>query len=176
VATQPLPVTDAPVAPPVARRSSADKHLIFSLGSEEFGIQVLAIKEIIGMQEITAIPKMPRHVKGVINLRGQVIPVIDLSLKFSLVPQEYTYRTCIIVVRSQGASGSDRLMGAIADGVSEVLTIAEEDIESSPDFGGANSVPYLQGMAKVNGKVKMLLDIHQVFQTADAVTKLGLSS
>ncbi len=158
-------------APPT-RRSSADKHLIFSLGSEEFGIQVLAIKEIIGMQEITPVPKMPRHIKGVINLRGQVIPVVDLSLKFSLTPHEYTYRTCIIVVRSRGVSG-DRLIGAIADGVSEVLTISEEDIEASPDFGSGAPIPYLLGIAKVHGKVKLLLDIHEVFST-DSVVKLGI--
>jgi purine-binding chemotaxis protein CheW len=172
VATLSLPPV-APAAPP-GRRASIDKHLIFSLGSEEFGIEVLAIKEIIGMQEITAVPKMPSHIKGVINLRGQVIPVIDLSLKFSLVPQEYTYRTCIIVVRSKGPSG-DRLIGAIADGVSEVLNIAQDDIEASPDFGGGKPVPYLLGMAKVNGKVKLLLDIHEVFQT-DEVVKLALSA
>jgi purine-binding chemotaxis protein CheW len=172
MATQPLqPVSTAPT--PI-RRSSANKHLIFSLGSEEFGIQVLAIKEIIGMQEITTVPRMATHVKGVINLRGQVIPVIDLSLKFSLVPNEYTYRTCIIVVRIHSSSG-DRLIGAIADGVSEVLTISEEDIEASPDFGSGDPVPYLLGMAKVNGKVKLLLDIHEVFRT-DAVVKIGLPS
>ncbi len=131
-----------------SRRSSLDKHLIFSLGSEEFGIQVLNIKEIIGMQEITAVPRMPEHVKGVINLRGQVIPVIDLSLKFTLPAREYTHRTCIIVVRTQTPNG-DRLIGAIADGVTEVLTIAEEDVEASPDFGSGNPVPYLLGMAKV---------------------------
>jgi purine-binding chemotaxis protein CheW len=156
---------------PSTRRSSANKHLIFSLGTEEFGIQVLSIKEIIGMQEITSVPKMPKHIKGVINLRGQVIPVIDLSLKFSLLAQEYTYRTCIIVVRSEGSNG-DRLIGAIADGVSEVLTIAEEDIEASPDFGSGNPIPYVLGMAKVNGKVKLLLDIHEVFRT-DAVIKVA---
>ena len=172
MATQAIQPT--PIAAPSTRKSSADKHLIFSLGSEEFGIQVLAIKEIIGMQEITAVPKMPKHIKGVINLRGQVIPVIDLSLKFSLVPQEYTYRTCIIVVRSHNASG-DRLIGAIADGVSEVLTIPEADIEASPDFGSGDPIPYLLGMAKVHGKVKLLLDIHEVFRT-DAVVKIGLVS
>lgn len=165
------PATTA--ASPV-RRTGVDKHLIFSLGTEEFGIQVLAIKEIIGMQEITPVPKMPKHIRGVINLRGQVIPVVDLSLKFSLPPQEYTYRTCIIVVRSRGASG-DRLIGAIADGVSEVLNIADEDIEASPDFGSGETIPYLLGMAKVHGKVKLLLDIHEVFRT-DAAVKLGLAN
>lgn len=159
---------------PPLRKGSADKHLIFSLGAEEFGIEVLAIKEIIGMQDITPVPTMPRHIKGVINLRGQVIPVVDLSLKFSLEPQPYTYRTCIIVVRSRGVSG-DRLIGAIADGVSEVLTISEDDIEQSPDFGNGDSIPYLLGMAKVHGKVKLLLDIHEVFRT-EAVLKIETSN
>lgn len=153
-----------------AARTSLDKHLIFALGSEEFGIQVLNIKEIIGMQEITAVPKMPPHVKGVINLRGQVIPVIDLSLKFTLPPQEYTDRTCIIVVRTQTSAG-DRLMGAIADGVTEVLNISAQDVESSPDFGSGTPAPYLLGMAKVRGKVKLLLDINEVFST-DALIQL----
>jgi purine-binding chemotaxis protein CheW len=147
-----------------AERASANKNLIFSLGTEEFGIQVLHVKEIIGMQEITAIPNMPVHVKGVINLRGQVIPVIDLSLKFAFAEREYTDRTCIVVVRSQGA-GRERLIGAIADGVTEVLTIAAEDVEHSPDFGNGAPVPYLLGMAKVRGKVKLLIDTAQVFST-----------
>lgn len=122
------------------------------------------------MQEITAVPKMPPHVKGVINLRGQVIPVIDLSLKFTLPSQKYTDRTCIIVVRTQTSAG-DRLMGAIADGVTEVLTISSQDVEASLDFGGGSQVPYLLGMAKVRGKVKLLLDINVVFST-DALIQL----
>jgi len=154
------------------RGSAANRHLIFTLGSEEFGIEVLAIKEIIGIQEITPVPKVPKHIKGVINLRGQVIPVVDLSLKLNLEPREYTYRTCIIVVCSRTASG-DRLIGAIADGVSEVLTIPPDAIEESPDFGNENPIPYLTGMAKIQGKVKLLLDIHEVFRT-DAVVKLAL--
>ena len=170
MAANPLPAVVAPAAPPL-RRASIDKHLIFSLGSEEFGIQVLSIKEIIGMQEITTVPRMATHVKGVINLRGQVIPVIDLSLKFSLVPNEYTYRTCIIVVRIHSSSG-DRLIGAIADGVSEVLTISEEDIEASPDFGSGDPVPYLLGMAKVKDKVKILLNIDEVL-AAQELQNLG---
>jgi purine-binding chemotaxis protein CheW len=158
----------------LSTRSSLDKHLIFALGSEEFGIQVLHIKEIIGMQEITAVPRMPSYIKGVINLRGQVIPVIDLSLKFTLPSQEYTDRTCIIVVRTQAASG-DRLMGAIADGVTEVLTISQQDVEESPDFGSGSPAPYLLGMAKVRGKVKLLLDINEIFST-DALIPLEHTS
>lgn len=162
----------APAVPGGRSSSAANRHLVFTLGSEEFGIEVLAIKEIIGMQEITPVPKVPKHIKGVINLRGQVIPVVDLSLKLQLPPQEYTYRTCIIVVWSRTSAG-DRLIGAIADGVSEVLTIPADAIEESPDFGTDNPIPYLTGMAKVQGKVKLLLDIHEVFRT-DAVVKLGV--
>ncbi len=158
------PTSDLSLAVSPSQRSSANKNLIFSLGSEEFGIQVLHVKEIIGMQEITAIPNMPPHVKGVINLRGQVIPVIDLSLKFAFAPREYTDRTCIVVVRSQ-SGGRERLIGAIADGVTEVLTIAAEDVEETPDFGNGAPVPYLLGMAKVRGKVKLLLDTAEVFST-----------
>ena len=158
----------------LSQRISSDKHLIFSLGFEEFGIQVFHVKEIIGMQEVTAIPKMPAHVKGVINLRGQVIPVIDLSLKFAFPSREYTHKTCIIIVRNQTPSG-ERLVGAIADGVTEVLTISANDIEQSPDFGSGAPVPYLLGMAKVRDKVKLILDVDQVF-SADALMKLEQQS
>jgi purine-binding chemotaxis protein CheW len=153
------------------RQNSSNKHLIFSLGSEEFGIQVLNVKEIIGMQEITVVPQMPQHIKGVINLRGQVIPVVDLSLKLSLTTEKYTDRTCIIVLRTDTLQG-ERLIGAIIDGVSEVLTIAPEEIETSPDFGSDNTVPYLVGMAKVRGAVKLLLDINVAF-SPENLLKIG---
>ncbi len=143
---------------------SAGKNLIFSLGQEEFGIGVLHVKEIIGMQEITSIPNMPQHVRGVINLRGQVIPVIDLSLKLGFLPREYTDRTCIVVVRI-ATSARERLIGAIADGVTEVLTIPDDDVERNPDFGNGESMPFLLGMAKVRGTVKLLLDVSRLFST-----------
>ena len=145
--------------------SSADrrggKYLIFSLADEEFGVKVLKIKEIMGMQEITAVPNTAAYVKGVINLRGQVIPVVDLRMKFNLPTCAYTHRTCIVVVTTHGRSG-DRLVGAIADGVAEVLTLSDEEIEDTPDFGPGVVTPYLKGMAKIKGKVKILLDIDQV--------------
>jgi len=158
------PASEVSLSKSGGNRSAANKNLIFSLGTEEFGIEVMHIKEIIGMQEITVIPNMPPHVKGVINLRGQVIPVIDLSLKFAFAPREYTDRTCIVVVRSQ-ANGREGLIGAIADSVTEVLTIAAEDVEQTPDFGNGAPVPYLLGMAKVRGKVKLLLDTEEVFSS-----------
>jgi purine-binding chemotaxis protein CheW len=137
------------------------KYLVFHLGSEEFGIQVLKVREIMGIQDITAVPHTPPFVKGVINLRGKVIPVLDLRLKFYLPQIEYTQRTCIIVVEALVGSSS-MLMGIVVDGVAEVLNLALADIENTPDFGQGSPTPYILGMAKVKGKVKILLDIDQV--------------
>jgi purine-binding chemotaxis protein CheW len=143
------------------------KYLVFHLGREEFGIRVLKVREIMGIQDITAVPQTPAHVKGVINLRGKVIPVVDLRLKFGLPQQEYTARTCIIVVQVRGEAGQPMLMGIVVDGVAEVLNLAAADIEDTPDFGDGTDTPYLLGMAKVKGKVKILLEIEQVLGGAD---------
>ncbi|HOQ45784.1 MAG TPA: chemotaxis protein CheW [Bryobacteraceae bacterium] len=137
------------------------KYLTFELGREEFGIQVLKVREIMGVQDITAVPQTPPYVKGVINLRGKVIPVVDLRLKFGLPEVEYGQRTCIIVVQIQGEAGP-MLMGIVVDGVSEVLNVTAADIEDTPDFGNGVATPYILGMAKVKGKVKILLEIDQV--------------
>ena len=126
-----MTVNDAATAQSDAR---AGKYLTFHLSNEEFGIRVLKVREIMGLQEITAVPQTPAHIKGVINLRGKVVPVIDLRLKFGLAAAEYTQRTCIIVTQVQGESGSV-LMGIVVDGVSEVLNLAGSEIEDTPDFG-----------------------------------------
>ena len=153
----------------VAARQSGDrggKYLVFELGTEQFGIRVLKVREIMGIQNITAVPQTPAHVKGVINLRGKVIPVVDLRLKFGLSEQEYTQRTCIIVVQVRGEAGP-MFMGIVVDGVAEVLNLAAADIEDTPDFCDGTQTSYLLGMAKVNGKVKILLDIEQVLTSQD---------
>jgi purine-binding chemotaxis protein CheW len=137
------------------------KYLTFVLGREEFAIRVLKVREIMGIQDITAVPQTPGYVKGVINLRGKVIPVVDLRLKFCLPETEYTQRTCIIVVQVQ-SSGVSLQTGIVVDEVSEVLNLAAGDIEDTLDFGAGASTSYLLGMAKVKGKVKILLDIDQV--------------
>lgn len=142
------------------------KYLVFELGKEEFGIRVLKVREIMGIQDITAVPRTPAHVKGVINLRGKVIPVVDLRLKFGLPEQAYTPRTCIIVVQVPGDAGP-MLMGIVVDGVAEVLNLAVADIEDTPDFGDGAATPYLLGMAKVKGKVKILLEIDRVLASQD---------
>jgi purine-binding chemotaxis protein CheW len=153
----------------------AGKYLIFQLGREEFGTRVLTVREIMGLQDITTVPHMPPYVKGVINLRGKVIPVVDLRLKFGLQEVEYTHRTCIIVVQVELA-GTPVLMGCIVDGVAEVLTLNQADIEDTPDFGNGVETPYLLGMAKIKGKVKILLDMDQVLnaQELQGVHQLSL--
>jgi len=144
----------------------AGKYLTFHLANEEFGIRVLKVREIMGLQEITAVPQTPAHIKGVINLRGKVVPVIDLRLKFGVEAAEYTQRTCIIVTQVQGESGLV-LMGIVVDGVSEVLNLTGPEIEDTPDFGEAVAGQYLLGMAKVKGKVKILLDIDKVLSSQE---------
>ncbi|WP_213806149.1 chemotaxis protein CheW [Granulicella sp. dw_53] len=163
--TTTLPQVSQPVAPPDVD-DRAGKYLIFHLGPEEFGIEVLKVREIMGLQDITTIPQTPPYVKGVINLRGKVIPVVDLRLKFGLPPEEYTGRTCIIVVRTHQAE-EELMIGIIVDGVAEVLTLTQADIEDTPDFGPGVVTPYLKGMAKIKDKVKILLDIDQVLSSQE---------
>ncbi len=144
------------------------KFLTFSLAGEEYGIGILKIKEIIGMMPITTVPRTPSFVKGVINLRGKVIPVVDLRLKFGMQESEYTERTCIIVVEIAVGTGSIQ-MGIVVDSVSEVLNIKAADMEETPAFGAKLDTDYIMGMAKMNGGVKILLDIDKVLN-AEEVT------
>jgi purine-binding chemotaxis protein CheW len=142
------------------------KYLTFTLADEEYGIGILKVKEIIGVINITGIPQTPSHVKGVINLRGKIIPVIDLRLKFGLPAIEYTERTCIIVIEISKDNG--RIMiGILVDSVSEVLNIKGADIEDTPNFGTNLNTDYILGMAKVGGKIKILLDIDRVMNADD---------
>ncbi len=137
------------------------KYLTFSLADEEYGISILKIKEIIGMMPITTVPQTPEFVKGVINLRGKVIPVIDLRLRFGMDAIDYTERTCIIVVEIGGSAETIQI-GTVVDAVSEVLNVSGEDIEETPTFGAKLNTDYILGMAKMEGGVKILLDIDRV--------------
>ena len=145
-----------------AVRADAGKYLTFILGSESYGIAVLKIREIIRLVNITAVPQMPEYVKGVINLRGKIIPVVDLRLKFGMARAETTERTCIIVVQVALHSGQTSQMGLVVDGVEEVTNIAATDIEETPDFGTKLDTDSILGMAKIKGVVKTLLDIDKV--------------
>lgn len=142
------------------------KYLTFSLGSEEYGIGILKIKEIIGVMPVTTVPQTPEFVKGVINLRGKVIPVVDLRLRFGMEAVEYTDRTCIIVVEIGGGAGNV-VIGIVVDSVSEVLSIKGEDIEDTPTFGTKLDTDYILGMAKMEGGVKILLDIDRVLRAEE---------
>lgn len=147
------------------------KYLTFSLGGEEYGLEILKVKEIIGIMNITLVPQMPPYVKGVINLRGKVIPVVDLRLKFGMEALEYNERTCIIVVDIAGAAGNKVIMGIVVDCVSEVLNIKGDEIEEAPTFGVKLNTDYILGMAKIKGYVKILLDIDKVLTTDVSVAE-----
>ncbi|MCU0531928.1 MAG: chemotaxis protein CheW [Syntrophales bacterium] len=156
---------ESPLAGVPAREG---KYLTFSLAGEEYGIGILKVKEIIGMMPVTHVPRTPEFVKGVVNLRGKVIPVVDLRLRFALEAAAYTERTCIIVVEVAGANGSV-MMGIVVDAVSEVLNIRGADIENTPAFGVRLNTDFILGMAKAAGGIKILLDIDKVLSSEDIV-------
>lgn len=146
-----------------ARKNSAQegKYLTFALGKEEYGLEILKVREIIGYMNITAVPRTPEFVKGIINLRGQVIPVIDLRLRFGMEAAEVTDQTCIIVAEIN-QNGKTFNAGLIVDHVQEVLDIAAEDIEESSHLGTAIQTDFILGIGKVGSSIKILLDIDQV--------------
>jgi purine-binding chemotaxis protein CheW len=150
--------TDQPVTAVVDKDG---KYLTFTMANEEYGIGILKIKEIIGMMPITTVPQTPEFVKGIINLRGKVIPVIDLRLRFGIKAIDYTERTCIIVVEIEGNAETIQI-GIVVDAVSEVLNVHEANIEETPTFGTKLRTDYILGMAKMEGGVKILLDIDKV--------------
>jgi len=142
-------------------KTTANKYLTVTLENESYGMAVLKVREIIRLQKITPVPQMPSYVKGVINLRGRVIPIVDLRLKFGL-KAEIAERTCIVVVQVNMVSGQTVQMGLIVDSVEEVVTLGSDEIEPTPEFGTRIDTTYLLGMAKVKGQVKTLLDIDRV--------------
>jgi len=134
------------------------KYLTFNLQAESYGIDVLKVREIIRLTSITTVPRMPPHVLGVINLRGKIIPVMDLRIRFDF-PGAKTEQTCIVVVQVKLPDGRGTQMGLVVDGVEEVINLNSQDIEEPPNFGGQICTDYIIGIAKVKGQVKTLLDI-----------------
>jgi purine-binding chemotaxis protein CheW len=153
----------------------AGRYLTFSLGRDSYGVPVLNVREIIRLCPITPVPRMPAYVKGVINLRGTVIAVLDLRAKFEMPTVPGGDRTCIIVVQIQTASGANTLMGAIVDAVEEVVNLAASDVEPTPNFGGSPDVQYMLGVATIRGGVKTLLNIEKIFQEDGSLTLPPLS-
>ncbi len=150
------------IAPaPTGAGRTGGKFLTFYLGGEEYGVEILRVQEIIGLLPITRVPRTPAFIRGVVNLRGKVIPIVDLRLKFGL-PQEERPETCIIVVAIRGVH-----IGVVVDRVSEVADIPGGDIEAAPDFGASVETEYLLGIGKAQGRVRLLLDIERVLSAEE---------
>jgi purine-binding chemotaxis protein CheW len=149
----------------------AGKYLTFAIAQESYGLDVLQVREIIRLTSITVVPQVPDYVSGVINLRGKIIPVVDLRLRFGIAAVKNTDQTCIIVVQVKFPDGKTSPMGMIVDGVEEVVSLAGGDIEETPDFGHQEAAGYILGMAKVKGAVKTLLNINCIL-TADSALHL----
>jgi len=133
------------------------KFLSFFLGNEEYAIEILKVQEIIGLLPITPVPKMPSYVRGVLNLRGKIVPIMNLRVRFGLPTVEDTEETCIIVIQEE-----KHLMGIVVDKVSEVADIETQQIEQVPSFGITGNSEYLSGIGKLKESVKMILDVHKV--------------
>jgi purine-binding chemotaxis protein CheW len=155
-----------PIDPQESLTQLAGKYLTFLLGDESYGLEILKVQEIIGMQAITRIPRTPEYVKGVINLRGKVIPVIDLRLRFAMEAAEVSRKTCIIVVQVANAE-VNVTMGIVVDEVSEVLDISGAEIEPPPAFGAQVDTAFILGMAKTEASVKILLDIDRIMSDGE---------
>jgi purine-binding chemotaxis protein CheW len=151
----------------------AGKYLTFTLHDESYGIEVLKVREIIRHSTITAVPQMPPYIRGVINLRGKIIPVMDLRRRFEFAEATDSGQTCIVVVQVTLADGKATPMGLVVDGVEEVINLSAADIEATPVFGGQICTDYILGMAKVKGAVKALLDIDRVVG-ADTLEKIRI--
>jgi len=148
----------------------AGKYLTFKLAEEEYGLEILKVREIMGLMPVTRVPQTPAFVRGVINLRGKVIPVVDLRMKFGMPCIEDTEETCIIVV-DVARKGQVTNMGIVVDRVEEVLDISGNDIEDTPSLGAGVNTDFILGMGKVGDKVKMLLDINRVLLSATGATQ-----
>lgn len=147
--------------------SLAGKYLIFELEKEEYAVEILKVQEIIGMVDITKVPNMPEYIKGVMNLRGKIIPIIDLRSKFHMDKVEYTERTCIIVLQLIDSNNKNVTTGIIVDEVSEVEDIDDKQIELSPEFGSNIHTEFILGMGKINNRVVILLNIEKILSEED---------
>ena len=158
-------------SPEKPQQSKAGKYLTFVLAEEEYGLEILKVRQINDLMNITAVPRMPTYIKGVINLHGKVIPVIDLRLKFGMEETPRTSETCIIVVHVKGV-----LMGIVVDRVSIVLELAAEDIEEPPSFGTTVNRDFILGMGKAKGGAKILLDIEKVLVDVEFTKVAGVAT
>lgn len=150
--------------PSVNVDSRAGKYLTFFLATEEYGVEILKVQEIIGRMPITPVPLTSKYIRGVINLRGKIHPIMDLKIKFGMEETQITDETCIIVIKT-----SSMMMGVLVDKVSEVVNIDGQDIDDTPSFGADVNTDYLLGVGKTGGRVRLLLDIEKIITSADII-------
>lgn len=142
--------------------AKAGKYLTFGLADEHYAIEILRVQEIVGLLPVTRVPRLPACIAGVVNLRGRIIPVVDLRLAFGLQPAATTERSCIIVVTAQTSSRRTTVMGALVDGVSDVIALASDAIEPAPDFGPNIDLAFVNGVGRADDRVVLMLDIDKV--------------
>jgi len=143
------------------------QYLTFMLAGEEYGVDILRVQEIKGWDTVTKIPNTPEYIRGVINLRGTIVPIIDMRLRFNLEQLDYGATTVVIVVKVQGDNGKDRTMGIVVDAVSDVYNILNDDFRESPDFGTAVDTNFVKGLTTVNEKMVILIDIDHMCNSAE---------
>ena len=156
-------------------RKVEGKYLTFRLGREEYGVEILKVREIVAMMEITSVPLTALHIKGVVNLRGKIIPVVDMRKKFGLPDVAASRDTCIITVMVEGKEGQV-LTGLLVDGVSEVVQVAASDVEPVPALGEDMKLDFVVGLSKTKGRVVVLLDMDKVMQGQDLQELKNLES
>lgn len=158
-------------------RAKPGKYLTFKLSVEDYGLEILKVQEIIGLMSVTHVPKMPDYMRGIINLRGKLIPVVDMRKKFCLPDQKDTEKTCIIVVVVEVLSESTKItIGILVDSVSEVLSITGDQLEPPPAFGSKLNTEFMLGMGKVGNKVILLLDIDKILQQTEVTHVMSAAS
>lgn len=157
-----------------AIQQDIQQYLTFMLGTEIFAINILSIKEIIEHGQLTEVPKMPSFIRGVINLRGAVVPVIDLGARFDKPPTSVTRKTCIVIIEVESDS-DQQVLGVMVDAVNEVLDITQDEIEPPPSFGANIRVDFIEGMGKVKGKFVILLNVNHVLSIEEIATIAGVT-
>lgn len=145
----------------------SQQFLTFMLAGEEYGVDILRVQEIKGWDSVTKIPNTPAYIRGVINLRGTIVPIIDMRLRFNLEQLEYGPTTVVIVVKVNSEGGKSRTMGIVVDGVSDVYNINQSDLKDAPDFGTAVDTNFVSGLTTVNDKMVILLDIDNMCNSAE---------
>ena len=175
LSNQSVTTTDKSALPAtLAETAEQQQYLTFSLGDEMFAIGILAIREIIEYGNLTEVPMTPPFIRGVINLRGAVVPVVDLLVRFGRTSNETTKRTCIVIIDTE-ANGQHHQMGIVVDAVSEVLEIPASEIEPPPEFGARIRIDFISGMGKINGKFVVMLDVNKVLSIEEVAVVAAMN-